>query len=348
MVELLARYPDNAAFLSAFVQMLLEHDAEISDIQPRLNKLVELRPDEPSTLGLRARVLVKSGKPEEAVSLLKSLIPDPLPNDQVGRLRDVAKLMEELDQNKPAEELLTAFAEKARGGALELAAFLGRRGRLDEALDQCEAAIADLPASAALPIAVGALRDNVKRLTPDHIRRLNKWFDEALQAEPKSKAVALQLAALRDLEGKHDEAIAIYRDFLDRDDLTDRQKAIGWNNLAFMLAAGGENGAESLEMVNKAIDILGPSAELLDTRAVAYLATGQYQLALSDAKRAVDDSPSGVKYFHLALAHVAAKDSSAAASALRTGRNEHGLTPEQIPGIERGKYEKLIRSLDVL
>ena len=55
--------------------------------------------------------------------------------------------------------------------------------------------------------------------------------------------------------------------------------------------------------------VLGPNSDLLDTRALGYLASGDVKKALEDFRAAVMDAPSSPlsasKYFHLAQAETA-------------------------------------------
>ena len=347
MVELLGQHPDEVQFIVTFIQMLLRRESPVSEITPWVEKLEELQPDAPGTTGIKARLAVKNGNPDEAVALLNSLVPRPLPLEQVGRLAEVARALEELRQYDDAKRLFTEFAEKAPGGSLVLAGFLGRHGTLDKALDQCEAALADVPVGVVLPTAVGILRDQRGNAKPEDFDRVEAWLVRALEENPNHKGVQLQLAGLRDLQGKYEELVKTYRDFVNRDDVSDREKALVWNNLAFVLAAGGGDGAEALELINNAIGILGPSPELLDTRGLAHLACGQTDAALSDLQQAITDNPSAVKYFHLALARQAANHRDAAVRAMQRARDNHQLTVDQVPAIERGRYQELLRSLDL-
>jgi len=348
MLDLLAAHPKNIGFLTAFNQMLLRHDSPVAAITPWINKLEKLQPESPVTVSFKARLLVRSGKLDEAVSLLESLIPRPLPPSQIGRLREVAAVLEDLEQYLEAKKLLVEFAGKTPGGSLPLAAFLGRRGKVNEALKQCEAALQEAPIGVVIATGIDVLRKNRSKINGQHFRLVEKWFNRAKKEESNSKDIQLQFAAFRDLEGRNTELIAIYREFLARDDVSEREKALVSNNLAFLLAILNSDGEEALRIVNNAIGILGPSPELLDTRAVAFLAQGQNKAAIADLRRAIADNPSAVKYFHLALAHKAANDQRSAIRAIQIARDNHQLTAETVPPIERERYEKLIVSLGLM
>lgn len=348
MLNLLAEYPENTTYLRSYIAMLLKHDSPPNAIKPWLDKLEQAEPDNPATVGIRARMLIKSGQVERAVELAKSLIPEPLPDRQVGRIRDVAFLLEELEQFHEAKKLLVDFADRVPAGSLALAAFLGRRGTVDEALDQCEAALDKAPATTTLSTAVEVLRENRASVTPTHFERVARWFDRAKQEAPNSKPLQLHLASFLDLRGSYDELVKVYREFLARDDVSDQERAVVYNNLAFVLAAGKGSGEEALEMINSAIRVLGPTPELLDTRAVAFMATGDCKSAITDLRHAIADNPTAVKYFHLAQAHYQCNDQRSAARAFQVAKENHQLSVDEIPPIERDKYHELITLLGVI
>jgi len=346
MLNLVTEHPEHVGFLVGYIHTLLRHDSPSGAVKPWVDKLEKLRPKAPATIAIKARMLVKARKPESAVRLLETLIPRPLPSRQVDKLREVANLMEELELFDEAEKLLVEFAQKTPEGPLALASFLGKRKKVDHALDQCELAIENaVPVAGVLATAVGILRESRDVVTPEHFTRVNKWFANAVERNPHSKEILLQLGGFRDLQGKYTEVIKIYRDFLKRSDVTDFEKALASNNLAFVLAIGTDQGEESFKMVNTAIDVLGPSPDLLDTRAMAYLATGRPKSAIEDLRQAIADSPSALKYFHLALAHKAANDKRSAARAMQVARDNHFLNLQQVPKVERDKYKELVDSL---
>jgi predicted Zn-dependent protease len=112
-----------------------------------------------------------------------------------------------------------------------------------------------------------------------------------------------------------------------------------------VLAATGTNVHEAQEMIAKAINVSGPTPELLDTRAVIYLAAGKVQEAITDLRQSIAENPSGMKYFHLALAHMTAGDREAAGRALKVAQDSHQLNLGEVPKLERARYRKLLADL---
>ena len=223
-------------------------------------------------------------------------------------------------------------------GCLTLAEFLGRAGRVDEALDWCEQAAKAGVLQSAASLAVAVLQAG-SALTPLQLQRAEKLLNDVLVKNPATPAVLTQLASLRNLQGNYLETEAVYRRVLEHQgrDIT------VMNNLAFLLAFRTEKAAEALSLVNRAIDMAGPLPDLLDTRALIYLRLGTPNHALGDLDMAIQDAPSASLYFHRALAQrvndrAGAVDSLAKARALKLAR-------ESLHPLEQPAYDDLLAAL---
>ncbi|HOM15833.1 MAG TPA: tetratricopeptide repeat protein, partial [Thermoguttaceae bacterium] len=347
MRELVLKNPKEPQFLAAYVQMMLKHDTPLNAVEFTLAKLEQLAPETPITKILRARVLMKKGQAAEGVQLLKSLLPAQLPPEQVRNLAQLVSVLEEHGQIDAAKQLLQQYAAQQPGAMLVLANFLGKHGTAQEALAWVEKVLPQTPPGALLPVVINILTEQRKKgaLSPEVFQKVRPWFVKAAEEAPGSKVVQLHLASLADLQDDYAEQIRLYREFLRRDDVRDREKAVVWNNLAFLLAAEGKQPEEALRFIEQAIEIMGPVPELLDTRGVALLAAGKPKEALADLNQAVQEAPSGVMYFHRALVHQALKDMRSAAADLQRAQENYQLTYEQIPKIERDSYNKLLAAL---
>ena len=136
------------------------------------------------------------------------------------------------------------------------------------------------------------------------------------------------------MEGRSTEAIKLYRAALADPKLTPLQKAIVQNNLAFVLALTKQSPAEAVSLTNEAIKIVGPRSDLLDTRALAYMADGKADQALHDLRLAASDSPTPTKYFHLAQAEKQANHIEAAREAMASANKLGGVKLGQLSPIE--------------
>ena len=185
----------------------------------------------------------------------------------------------------------------------------------------------NLKASATLAALRAGHADAVK------CRETEKWLRE-LAEKNASVDLDLQLADLLELQHQFDAAEQLYRKALQ----SSPNSVVALNNLAWVIAHRQPH-EEALEFVQKAITIAGPLVDLLDTRAKVYLSLGRASEAIQDLEDAINESPTAVRYFQLALAqelnsnHLAAK--SAFAQAIRHGIDVRDLHPADAKEFEK-------------
>lgn len=349
------RSNDPAVFI-VFAQMLLDND-EPQEAARYANQAEELlaKASTPAADSLkrefhtvRARLLIAEDKQQEAAQVIEGLLVRPLPQNQLVRLSVLSRDMERLGLYEDAQRLLEEYMSQEPRAAIAVAAFKGRRGEVDEAFELLEQSRQNQPAIQTLPVALEALRYYPDAATPERLKLLEKWAHEALGAEVNPMRIQLLLSELYDLQGRYDESAKLFRDMLANPELPPLARARVQNNLAFLLAAVNptpQRGAEAEKLVNEAIRVLGPRADVLDTRAVAYLAQGKNKEAAEDMRIALIDSPSVPKYYHLAQVQQALGNTDAAREAinkaleLKDDRNP--FTPA-----EKAGFEKLQRELN--
>jgi predicted Zn-dependent protease len=174
------------------------------------------------------------------------------------------------------------------------------------------------------------------KATPEQRNRVKGWLKDAAVAQSKNLLFHILEAEIEDLAGAYDKAANVYRQILQKD----KDNVIALNNLAFLLALKKENLAESLTMIDRAIDLAGPQAQLLDTKAVVLLQTGQPDKAVQEMQRAIAQGGSGEFYFHLAQAMLQAGKRDEAKVALGKAR-EAGMRAEQVHQLELPMFQAL-------
>lgn len=97
-------------------------------------------------------------------------------------------------------------------------------------------------------------------------------------------------------------------------------------------------------MIENAVAIQGPNANLLDTRATVYLNLGDTDKALADLNELAAQGGGPQIYFHLALVQHKAGRSAEARDALKKARDMK-IRPEDLHPLERPIYDELVRSL---
>jgi predicted Zn-dependent protease len=231
-----------------------------------------------------------------------------------------------------------ASQEKQPEAALPLAAFLGRRRRVAEALDLCDPAWKtgrpELASQASVAVLYASMAGE------EACRRVASRMEEAIARAPDKIALRFDLANVEILQGKYPQAEAIFRKIYDQD----RENAASANNLAWLLTIQDGKASEALALVDRAIELSGPLPMLLDTRATARMALGQVDAAIEDLEEATNSGPSAGRYFHLAQAHLKAGRPGDAREALREA-NALGLDEDTLHPIERKGYRQLLGEL---
>ena len=137
--------------------------------------------------------------------------------------------------------------------------------------------------------------------------------DEALRLALKDhqenvellQADAVRLAS----NGEYDEAIAAFTRIVQ----LVPENSLALNNLATLLAEKPNRRTEALEVIQRAIDLSGRQASLLDTQGTIYLKVGQADQAIASLEEATAGGVADARYYlHLAAAyHLAGRDEDA-------------------------------------
>jgi tetratricopeptide (TPR) repeat protein len=336
-LELVAAQPKDPLILVMFILALIRN-GQADEANAYLARLEPLVAGQPLLLEARARCLVARGKAPEAVAQLVAYA-----QADARQLKPVASLLEELHQLVPAEQMLRQFVAAGQAKdptvVLTLAAFLGRHGRMQEALDVLEPLWTTCPIEAVSGTAVLALFEaNTDR--PELIGRVARQLEKACREHPGRLALEFHLANVRILQERYDDAESIYRAAYKRD----QTAGACLNNLAILLALRGGHGSEALSLAQQAIDLDGEKPDFLDTRALAYLAAGQPGPAVNDLENAVAVGPAADKYYHLAQAYQANHQTGDAVRSMRRAQ-ELGLTVQMLHPLERAAFNRIVTEL---
>jgi tetratricopeptide (TPR) repeat protein len=114
-----------------------------------------------------------------------------------------------------------------------------------------------------------------------------------------------------------------------------------------LAGSSAEVGLDPLKLVEEAAEILGPTADILDTRAVAYISRGEYQKAIDDLTFSVTDNPTPSKYFHKAAAHLGAGENTAAIEAWEKAE-ELGDIRSDLNRLEYDRFDDVKRQIEQL
>ena len=345
VVNVLGKVENSASLSAGYANLLLKHE-ELLEAERWIEKVEKAEPNSPAALQLRARLFAKQGKGAEAADLLAKLVKAAPKETRLQTLVGVVAILEEFEQFSAAEQMLRDEAAATPRVQVLLARFIGRHGNIDEAFALLEESRKSSSLLAITQLALQILHQRSAEAGKQHFAAVSNWLKIAKEENPNALEPQLQQADLLDLQGRANEVVSIYRALLDGSNLDAQQRAIVSNNLSYVLIMndGSRNAAEALKLINDAIDVLGPSSDLLDTRAMCYLAQGNTKQAIGDLRAAIIENPSALKYIHLALAELTAGDQDAAtksfASAKKSKLDVNALSPN-----ERKNYNKLAKEL---
>lgn len=326
------------------IEKLIDHN-ELSSAQTWLTKLRAAAPNAQVVLALESRLALAENNRPVAVDAAKKLMPVGLvPLEQAGQLPIVAALMEDLGFAKAADKLLLEYAALSANGLPVRAEFLGRQKRLDEALELLDRSRDKMSLERLLQTAITVVRSQGTASAAVAADRIEPWFTKARREDPDSVGILLLLAELREMQGRSSDVEAIYRECLNRKDLPLGQVAIISNNLAFHLTRP-ETLPEAEKLIAAAIKELGPHPDLLDTRGMIYLLSGDSDHAVEDLQEAVL-SPTPLKFLHLAIAQMAAKQTDVAKLSLLKAK-KLGLKVIQLSPVDTVRLDRLEKALAI-
>jgi cellulose synthase operon protein C len=346
---LVASNPKDARYLEYYIGELLKHN-EVSSARTYCDLLMQLAPNAFVAVSRNADVLCATNQASQAFDALKDFVDnvDALPRDRSLRLRVVANKLGELgDQlKKPsdkavaekcisqAEILLRTYAKENVGQDLLLAIFLGTHGKIDEGLGIIEEYLQtgnaeDFAQSCSLIVQSGTL-------SREQMQRVGKLLDAAEKKFERTTPLLLARAELRTHQTLYADAVAAYREALQKAP----DNAFALNNLAVLLALQRVDLDEALKLVNQAIEKAGPIGPMLDSRATVYMALNKPDKALEDMTAAVAEQETLARLFHLAQAYELTGDKAKARKVLDAALAK-GLVKETLQPLEAPTFEKL-------
>lgn len=333
--------------LSYFASELIDRlkppasDADSAEPQALIDRLKAFQPDSFNVLSLQVRLDKARGKDAEALAKIKAIADRPQVAPALARaLGGLAEKVGLLDE---AEALLkrNATASARLEDQLEYAAFLGRRGRIKDALDVCEPLWKATPnPEPVTPTVISILLSEQTYHDPDQVARVSGWIERTLEQKPDASLLTIALGTIRDRQERYSEAVELYRKALAKN----ASEVVPLNNLAWLMTLQGDKGADPLKFINRAIQLRGPVPELLDTRAIVYMSNGDSPRAIKDLEDVVAIDPAPSRYFHLARAYLAAGDQEAARRSLTKARDE-GLKESDIHPLERPALAQVEKAL---
>lgn len=344
MLDALTKYGDDEQVSATFVDILVDNDQFIL-ANNRLDSLARINPNSPMLMPLSVKLAAKSGDQSKLQKLLQGMLPKnfqgALDQNQLNNMLAVARMATENDQIELAAQIYPVFVQRTNTveAVLEYARFLALHGDPSKAMEIINQ-VFPKRMEPAIQVAVSMLRERRADIGDKFDEEVNELIARSLRDDPESVQRMIMKAEALEVQGKYDESIAAYEQILNRDDVPRMMRAAARNNLGFVLASTGQRVEEAQTMIDQAVDVYGPSEDILDTRAVVRMAGKNYDGAVEDMTLATRLSRDPIKFFHLAVANMLAGNTEAALDAW--GRAQQlGITKEKLPLMEQPDFERI-------
>jgi tetratricopeptide (TPR) repeat protein len=350
MEEAIGRYPNDVRLQTAYTSMLISRK-EFAAAKSWIGRLDDRRENAGAVGELRLRLASAQGDKDEVRKILTSMTPNlnTLNEQQLQFLRSLVQLADGVDDHEYALKMMQEYARRVPGNELELARFTLLYGDIDQGLSllqgQFETRMDDV-----LSVALEGFRKRRSEAQEKLDAEITRMIRLALRDDPESARRLVFEAEMLEVQEKFDESIAAYNKLLARDDVPKIVRATALNNLAFILALQSKR-PEDLELAlrssNQAVEILGPLSDILDTRALVYIASNHFEDAVADMRLSVMVSPTPSKYYHLAVAELGAGNEAAAKAAWARAKAD-GIGPDKVSQLERAALDGFSRKMDGL
>ena len=193
-------------------------------------------------------------------------------------------------------------------------------------------------------VGIAILREHPEKWDKDlasSVSEFETWLNSMAQNNPDDLVVQWRLAEFHDMVGDLAKARAQYQKLLDSSQFENPyERGMVLNNLAYVMALSGD-GESPVELVQQAEDLLGPTADLIDTRGYVEFVRGNTDAAIALFDEAIKAGPETAhKLFHSALAHNK-KGDTATAELHWNKALDLGLSQYKLPKALHGDFGRL-------
>lgn len=345
----------NSNYLSTYIEQMILHRERNHIFESALKRLKSVQPESPNTAYLEMISLSTDNRLEDALKILEEgwLNNKGTAKEIMDSLRQKAGICSDLTQNLNAigyavqaqrfavlaDGFYKKLMEQDRSNVFDYARFLKSQFDITTALQLCEENYEFCSPEELAATVIELLKANPNE--PENLQLAEKLLDRLEKQNPNSSLVKFQMANLEHIRGNYTEAIKGYRQTLEKIP----RSVVALNELTLLLTFEGKNNKEARRRIEDAIRIAGPRANLLDTRAMFFYAQKNYTSAEKDLVQAIDQSPSAVKYYHLAQVKDALNRRTDARIALRKGISL-GLQASFLHPLERKNFPEIVRTLN--
>jgi tetratricopeptide (TPR) repeat protein len=345
LIDLIGKHGSNSSVWSAYISLLIDHD-ELNLAEQRLVRLEELVGKIPMTLQLRARLAAAGGDRAQTRAILQSMIPANLrlvDDKQLVDIRNIAQFAAELDEQQIAQQLFELVVKRQPEMIMLLVQYLAKHGDPANAVHLMKQLFPTRKDSI-VQLAVQMLQQRREEFGDQYDEEIAQFVSEAIREDPESVHRKLFQAQLFEVLEQYPESIQAYEQILAHDDTPKKIRATTMNNISFLWALRGERLDEAAAYILEAEAILGPIADILDTKAVIAIAREQYDDAVRIMALSLTVKPTAAKWFHMAHAKLMAGDSAGAIQAWDNAM-ELDLSMEKLSKLEEKSYQRTAKQI---
>jgi tetratricopeptide (TPR) repeat protein len=354
MTGVIGHYSDVPVVRDAYIRMLLKKDAA-SRTKQHLEKLIEIAPNQMSTLELIAIVFARLDRRPQARTALLRALPGggdltKLTDEQLPIAEKIADLLaDELDDEETAFKIYQYLVSRDANKVYKLAEFIGQRREVSECIELLDRVYKPELAPSVMQVALKVVRHRREDVGDQFDPQIQSWLDRGLREYPDLATLWMQQAEFLEIQENYTDAVAAYRKILDRKDLQGVSRAIVLNNLSYLLALkdAGSGTSEAMQLVREAVNILGPTADILDTRAMVFISKKQFEDAIADLELSLTDNPTASKYFHMTVATLGANKNADALFAWDEAV-KLGLSRDNVSPLERSQFDSVKDKIEQL
>lgn len=268
-----------------YAQAAQSDPAARGQVIEQMQQAIQLRPNDATMHTALGMWLLKFGRPAEAApALARALELDPNSPEAHGYYGDYLYAQGQLAEAVAQYEAAVALRPTWSGPRVSLGHVLAKLGRTEDACTQLEAALRIDPELVDARQQLGMLL-----MQQGQFAAARAQLAEVVQRKPNGPAAAQLLATALWKDGAAAEAVRVLRDAVQRTPDDERiLKALAWM-LATAPDAELRNGAEAVQLAERALQVAGrPSTSLLNTLAAALAEAGQFDRAVEVCTQAIE------------------------------------------------------------
>jgi len=350
MNELVSSNENNVEYLTEFLNMLFAQNTAADTMASYVDRLESIQgADHPQVIYYRLRLfLLTSQNHREVQEWLKEHLPKQVTDQNIEFLRKYAIALEKAEQLDAAQNIWTLLTNARPQYVSQFLLYLSRQQGFTKAFAYLQANEEKIEPKEQLNLIYFACRHAKTTVTRDEYKQIAEYVKVLFRDDPEALEVKMFQAQMLELQGKYDEAIAIYNKLLE-EPFTAAQTTSIENSLAYLLALTGRDVARAIALIDEAIEKFPNDPNLRDSRALVYMHSKERtktDQAMADLKSVVAGGNSGIYQFHLAKIYLNRANPNAAKIAFEEAKRLDPFLFQNITKLETPIFTELTNNME--